>query len=337
MKKITSLLLVLLLVFGLSACSQEPEAASEEEVEEVTEEVVEIAPPQIEEIRGVTVPDFAVMVNGIKVDNVMMADYPTYSMDATSVNSAGTVSTTNYVGFSITDIFDAASLSEDYIWMEAAADDGYTITLTGDMVTADSTLLAVSKNGEQFKTSPWLAPGDSQTTGDYLKGMVSILVNTSESAPEGIDNTMAEAGETAELSEEAPELADRTDKVTFEDFSFKVNGQEVTNETLEGQSIYKVSVNTESKDGSISEATYTGYKLIDVLAACGVSDYTSITAIANDGYEAELSEEQASSEYTIVAIEKDKETGEDGTIWLAPTLETSSNKYSKLVVEILAE
>ena len=92
-----------------------------------------------------------------------------------------------------------------------------------------------------------------------------------------------------------------------------------------------------NKNGNASEATYTGYKLIDVLAAVGITEYTTVKAIANDGYESELTAEQATSEYTLIAIEKDKELGEDGTIWVAPCLETSSSEYCKLVVEIVAE
>jgi len=111
----------------------------------------------------------------------------------------------------------------------------------------------------------------------------------------------------------------------------------VTNATLEGQRIYKVSVNVVNKNGNASEASYTGYKLIDVLAALGITVYTTVKVIANDGYESELTAEQAASEYTLIAIEKDKETGEDGTIWVAPCMETSSSAYCKLVVEIIAE
>ena len=111
----------------------------------------------------------------------------------------------------------------------------------------------------------------------------------------------------------------------------------MTNANLEGLHIYKVSVFVTNKKGETSEVGYTGYKLIDVLAALGITDYTSVKAIANDGYESELTAEQAVSEYTIIAIEKDKETGEDGTIWVAPCLETSSSAYCKLVVEIVAE
>ena len=126
-------------------------------------------------------------------------------------------------------------------------------------------------------------------------------------------------------------------KERTDDFCFKVNGQDVTNADLEGLHIYKVSVSVTNKKGETSEVGYTGYKLIDVLAACGITEYTAVKVVANDGYESELTAEQAVSEYTIVAIEKDKETGEDGTIWVAPCLETSSSAYCKLVVEIIAE
>ena len=339
MKKILSLILVLALALSLVACGTAP--AETTGAPETTAPAATNPAPVAEEVKGVTIPEFAIMINGVKVDNVMMAAYPTYSVTAFSINSSGTESTTTYVGFAMTDVLAAAGLTENYIWLEATADDGYAIEVTGEIVTASTTLLAITKNGEQFKTAPWFAPCGSETTGDYLKNMVSILVNTTEGKPEGIDNTLVEEADPTEAPAdepaEAPELSDKTDKVTFADFCFKVNGQEVTNATLEGQRIYKVSVNVVNKNGNASEASYTGYKLIDVLAALGITDYTTVKVIANDGYESELTAEQAASEYTLIAIEKDKETGEDGTIWVAPCLETSSSAYCKLVVEIIAE
>ena len=339
MKKILSMILVLTLALSLVACGTAP--AETTGAPETTAPAATNPAPVAEEVKGVTIPEFAIMINGVKVDNVMMAAYPTYSVTAFSINSSGTESTTTYVGFAMTDVLAAAGLTENYIWLEATADDGYAIEVTGEIVTASTTLLAITKNGEQFKTAPWFAPCGSETTGDYLKNMVSILVNTTEGKPEGIDNTLVEETDPTEAPAdepaEAPELSDKTDKVTFADFCFKVNGQEVTNATLEGQRIYKVSVNVVNKNGNASEASYTGYKLIDVLAALGITDYTTVKVIANDGYETELTAEQAASEYTLIAIEKDKELGEDGTIWVAPCLETSSSAYCKLVVEIIAE
>ena len=339
MKKILSMILALVLVMSLAACGGAPAETTAPKADETTTPAETRPTPVAEEVKGVTIPAFAIMINGVKVDNNMMASYPTYSVVTNTVNSSGTASTTTYVGFAMTDVFKAAGLTENYIWLEATADDGYAINVSGEIVTAPTTLLAVTKNGEQFKTAPWFAPCGSGTTGDYLKNMVSILVNTTDSKPEGIDNTMKEeTPDTTEANDApagAPELSDKTDKVTFDAFSFKVNGKEVTNATLEGLHIYKVSVNVTNKKGETSEVSYTGYKLIDVLAACGVTEYTTVKVVANDGYETELTAEQATSEYTIVAIEKDKELGEDGTIWIAPCLETSSSAYCKLVVEII--
>ena len=341
MKKALSLILVLVLVLALCACGQSapnpapetsaPPAQSEEPTPAESEEP---AGPVAEEVRGVTIPAFSVTVNGVAVDNEMMAAYPVYSVEATSVNSSGTESTSTYIGFAMADVLDAAGLTDAYIWLEATADDGYAATFTGDIM-ANTTLLAISCNGSQFKSGPWFAPCSSGTTGDYLKGCVSILVNTVEGAPEIAAPAEGE-GEAAEgeleLTGEAPDKQDKTDKVTFGDFSFLVNGTAVTNADLEGLSIYKITVVTENSKGALSEATYTGYVLADVLNKLGLSG--TVKAVADDGYENELSDELAASEYTLIAIEKDKETGENGTVWVAPCTETSSKSYAKNVVEL---
>lgn len=142
---------------------------------------------------------------------------------------------------------------------------------------------------------------------------------------------------TAPAAESLPEIQDKTDKVKFADFKFKVNGTEVTNATLAGLHIYKISVKTVNSKGNPGEATYGGYRLSDVLEACGLKNVTKVTAIADDGYTSELDAALINSEYTLVAIEKDKETGKNGTIWLAPCSETVSGSYCKLVVELKAE
>ena len=321
MKKFISLLLVAMLVFALCACGNTPAENGNDSA--------------AKEVKGVTVPEFAVMVNGVKVDQNMMAEYPLYEVKATSTNSAGTESTVTYVGFAMKDVLTAAGLTESYVWLEATADDGYTVTFEGD-IAANTTLLAITKDGEQFKGAPWFAPCTSETTGAYLKGCVGILVNTEAGAPEGVSNDVNAAdGDKGELG--VPDKQDKTDKVKFDAFSFKVNGKEVTNDTLKDLHIYKVAVTTENSKGEKVEAKYTGYVLADVLKACGVENYTTVKAVANDGYENVLTADQAASEFTVVAIEKDKELGEDGTVWVAPCTETSAKSYAKLVVEIVAE
>ncbi len=143
----------------------------------------------------------------------------------------------------------------------------------------------------------------------------------------------------ADAPEGAPEIKDATDKVTFEAFSFMVNGQEVTNETLKDCPIYKITVETINSKGNAKEATYGGYAIKDVLKAAGCEDATKINVKCNDGHESdtpyEITEENAP--YILVAIEKNKELGEDGTVWLAPCLEETSEYYSKLVTELVVE
>lgn len=335
MKKRLTVLLVVLLALSLCACAQETVEAP---VPTPTAEPAAQAPaPVAEEVRGVTVPAFTVSVNGKAIDNTIMAAYPVYSVQASSINSSGTASTTTYAGFKLSDVLAAAGLTENYIWLEASADDGYAITFTDAEVFADTTLLAVTNDGSPFAAAPWFAPCANTTTGNYLKNCVSILVNTVEGKPEVEQAPATEETAPAETAAGLPEISDRTDKVTFEPYAFKVNGMEVTNETLAGLSIYKISVNTVNKKGETEESGYTGYKLLDVLTACGVAAPKSVKAIANDGYESALAAELIESDYTLVAIEMDKETGEDGTIWLAPCSETEKSAYCKLVVEIIAE
>ncbi len=337
-KKILSLLLALCLMFAFAACKKaEKETPAGEEASIVSEEASIISDVTAEEVKGVTVPEFTISVNGISVDNNALAAYPLYSVNATSTNSAGTESTVNFVGFALSDVAKAAGLNEEYIWAEASADDGYTVTYTGSELMANTTLLAITRDGSQFKSSPWFAPCTSVTTGDYLKGCVSLLLNTTEGKPDIGGNGAAGEGSGLTLTGEAPEKLDRTDKVTFSDFSFKVNDTEITNAALEGLNIYKITVVTENKNGELSESTYTGYVLSDVLKAAGIDSYASVKAVANDGYESELSADQAASEYTLVAIEKDKETGEGGTIWVAPCSESASKSYCKGVTQIVAE
>jgi len=315
MKKYLSLILALLLVFALCACGNNADGADEGDVE-------------LKEAVGVTIPAFTLYVGDKTVTDADMAAYPVYEVSATSTNSSGTESTCVYVGFSFKDVLEVAGITE-FTTVKAVASDGYEVEVSAEMALKADTLIAISKDGEQMKDGPWFAPCSSETTGDYNKGVVAI-------AFDGASVDVANLGGGSEGGEAtgAGELADKTDKVQFDGFSFKVNGTEVTNATLEGLHIYKMEVSVENSKGEVVTASYTGFKLVDVLEALGITDYTTVTVVANDGYEVELTEEYATSDLTLIAIEKDKELGEDGTIWVAPGLSTSSGDYCKLVVEL---
>ncbi len=315
MKKIIALLMALMLLVGIVGCGKKETSTKDEAI---TAEVV----------TDVEIPEFSVLVNGTEITDKAMASCTVYSVQTHTVNSTGTEDNRVYVGYTISDILAAAGITGGYTTVEAAADDGYTISYDASTAAQPTTLLAVIRDGEAFKKGPWFAPCSSGASGDFLKNVASLGVDAEAVLPENKEDETP--------SDSLPEIQDKTDKVSFGDFSFLVNGKEVTNETLSGLSIYKISVNVENSKGVVSEATYTGYRLSDVLTACGVSDHTSVTAVADDGYESIIDKETAESEYTLLAIEKDKETGKGGTVWVAPCKETTSGKYIKLVVELKA-
>lgn len=64
---------------------------------------------------------------------------------------------------------------------------------------------------------------------------------------------------------------------------------------------------TTTKNDETTTRTYTGVKLADILAAVGVSEYSSITVVAADEVTAEYSQELAMADDTILAWEQDGE------------------------------
>lgn len=299
MKKILCVILAALMLISLAACSSGPKT--------------KVADASV-------LPEFSVPVNDKVITNETMAEYRVYSITVTTVNSQGTETTYTYVGYKLSDIIAAAGITE-YITVQATANDGYMLDYTV-AIEDSTTIVAFLRNDEP---GVWVAPCSSKTSGDYLKNVESIT--TDGYVPK--EDTSAPTGG-------LPEIQDKTDKVEFGAFNFLLNGEEVTNETLAGLSIYKITVTVTNSKGNTSEVTYTGYKLADVLDACGVTYFDRVIAVANDGYESKIDKETALSEYTLLAIEKDKETGEEGTVWVAPCESTTSGDYVKLVVEIKA-
>ncbi|MCL1830850.1 MAG: hypothetical protein FWG21_05410 [Oscillospiraceae bacterium] len=340
-KRFLALMLAIMLLISLTfvSCKKEEEPEQEKPtVVETTKPADETPVPEnnsaLEEVKGVTIPAFELFINGVSVTQDTMAAYPVYSVAATSVNSTGTESTSIYIGFSFLDLLDAAGLKEQYVWLQVVADDGYAVTLTGAEVMEETNMIAMTKDGSPYAVAPWFAPCSNPVTGNYLKNAVSILLNTVESAPD-MSHTMS--SNDAQDAEGLPEIQYRTDKVEFAPYCFKINGQDVTNETLEGLRIYKIAPIVTNNKGETEERNYTGYNLMDVLNAVGVGDATNVKAVANDGFESVLTEEMINSEYTLIAIEFEKEVGEDGTVWIAPCAQTTAGSYVKLVVNIIVE
>ena len=322
MKKVLSVLMMFSCLFMLFSCTGKAQNITSRE-------------SVLEEVKGVTIPKFNVSINGNVITNEDLAEYPIYKSQVTSVNSSGTETTVNYIGFRFVDALEKAGLSGKTNYIEAIADDGYSVVYEAKRK-PENMLIAISKDGSQFKKSPWFCPCDSDTTGEFLQGLTSILVNDKNEKPNAMSNKNTE-NVSADTTLNPPDKLDRTDKVTFEAFKFKVAGKEVANEDLAGLSIYKITCDALNSKDAVITSTYTGFVLKDVLNKLGVDLNKKITAVANDGYKVELTKEQVNSEYTLVAIEKDKELGKDGTIWLAPCEEDRTKKYASNVVEITVE
>lgn len=322
MKKVLAVLLAMIMVFSFAACGGKSDGGKKDDTPAKDELLVEK--------KGVTIPAFEIKVGGVKITNEEMADYPIYEASVTSTNSSGTTSTVVYIGFKVNDAVKAAGLEGTAGKLTATADDGYAVEIENGA--SENNMIAISKDGTQFKSFPWFIPCDSETTGDQLKGCAKIEIEGMK-APAGADGSDPNAQQSAELA--PPDKQDKTDKMkdSLPDFNLKIDGNPVTKADLEGLSIYKIAVQVLNKKGEVVDHTYAGFILSDVLDKLGISA-GSIKIVANDGYESELGGAMVKNEFTMIAVECDKEAGEDGTVWIAPCSSNESNAYSKLVVEI---
>lgn len=319
MKKL--LVLLLMFMFILSGCSPKKE---EEKVDET-----------ITEVSDVVVPEFKVKICGAKITEKEMEKYPLYKVHASSVNSSGTAHEVDYVGYRFKDFLEVIQFEGDANKATIICTDGYQTDYEGDL-RADEVLIAITKDGETFKDGPWFAPCNSETTGDYAQDLEKIEISDFTS-PLASNKSEEKKEETKEIAfPQDPISEDKTDKITFGDFSFKINGQVITNEDLDGLKIFRNTVVTKNSKEVISQSKYSGYVLKDVLDKIEI-DATKVKAIAADGYENELASELIDNPLTIIAIEKDKEVGKDGTVWLAPCSENVSGSYAKEVIELIVE
>ena len=287
-----------------------------------------------EKVESFNTPEFSITVNGVEVTQANVVGFPMYSAKATTMTLTGSEMVMEYEGFCLKDIFRAAGLTGKYIWMEAKASDGYIVKFTGDIIMDETTLLAMKKDGSEFLMAPWLAPCLDTSAANYVKEVVSILVNTTNGPP-ALSGTPATSGTPG--SDNPTETPGSTDSKEFRPFAFSVNGQKVTNETLKNLSTYEFTVTVTRNDGSTVVENYAGYRLYDVLALFGAEHAANVDVVASDGYKTSLPGGTVVAEDTLVAIEKDGEPGEGGTVWIAPCGQSSAKSYARLVLEITAE
>lgn len=336
MKKSLLILLALMLMLSLTACggtSSNPPAMAPSASEG----------PAAQEVTGIDVPAFKVFINGIEITHQAMAAYPLYSVDATSTNTYGTETTINYVGYSIADVLKAAELEEDYLWLQGVASDGYTITLSDDMVLDKTTLLAITQDGAPFPHSPWLAPCRSKVTPDYLRAVDYILVNTTAgppdiAAPSG-DDTDVSRVENHDETEPRPAVSATDDSDTV---VLTITGDGVSGETTWTLARLKtltdgyreITYSTTNNWPTRGHITAHGVSLPHLLRQAGILDSAaSFKLKALDGYQAVITREQMFGE--MYSYTNHSASGSSGQVVAEPLVSWAWSENGKVQPENL--
>ena len=191
MRKILFLIITVFLITGQTACGNvapqhesppaaessvaegnlteaETSAAEENPVKETGDEPVAVR------VEGIDIPEFSFMVNETKITENDMAFYPVYSVETTSTNTYGTTTTRVYVGYAISDILEAAGITETFSTLVTLADDGYMVSVKKEIAMKPTTLAAISEDGKFFKKGLWFAPCVSDVSPDYLRDLTLV-------------------------------------------------------------------------------------------------------------------------------------------------------------------
>ena len=89
-----------------------------------------------------------------------------------------------------------------------------------------------------------------------------------------------------------------------------------------------------NKNGDTTTSKYTGVKLSDILSAVGVSDFSTLTIAASDGYSADYDKDLAMKDDTILAWAQDgKPINSDPPLQMTPKTGTG-NQFVKQVNKI---
>jgi len=157
MKKLLLLIISIILIAGLAACGNS-------------------GGPAAAKVDGVEIPPFSFMVEDQEITDAVMAAYPVYSVETTSTNTYGTTTTRVYIGYAVSDVLEAAGITETFSTLVTLADDGYTVSVSRDVAMKPTTLIAISEDGKVFKKGPWFAPCVSDVSPDYLRDLALITL-----------------------------------------------------------------------------------------------------------------------------------------------------------------
>lgn len=117
-------------------------------------------------------------------------------------------------------------------------------------------------------------------------------------------------------------------------FTMEINGTEFTQDDAVDLEYVTKDVQKTTKDGTMKDHQYSGYQVDALLKAAGITDYSSVTVEAADGYAGEITAEQAQLDTTLFGLAK---TDEELTTDEIPTLVVDgegSNIWVKGIVKV---
>lgn len=139
-------------------------------------------------------------------------------------------------------------------------------------------------------------------------------------------------------SEVSPEVS--PEAFGIPEFSLAIEGvenvPEFTNINARQLEIKELATSVTNKNGETTESVYTGVLLKDLLAEIGVTDLTTLTIEASDGYQVKYDKAMAFSDDVIVGWLKDGKPMENNQIDISPAKaggKTLAKMAEKLIVE----
>ena len=168
------------------------------------------------------------------------------------------------------------------------------------------------------KDSPQSAPLPEQTSPPPTAESPKEEVLAGDSKPEetGALQFPGSVGE--------PELVEG---IEIPEFSFTIQGTIITHADMAAFPVYSVETTSTNTHGTTTTRIYIGYAVSDALAAAGVtSRFSSLEAVADDGYAVKVSYEVAMAPTTLLAFSEDGKMAKYG-LWFAPCGSNVSPDY----------
>lgn len=220
----------------------------------------------------------------------------------------------NQVGIALDDLIGALGLEGDtYIF---TAKDGYSAEIGKENLKDGIITKSESEGYEQYN----LIFNDSLPCSNNIDELLMIEVEASDAVKE----TVSESGNFGEWEITVEGLSDGS-------FVFSSQKAESNLDLIELQATMV------KQDNSETEQLWKGYRLLDILSFLHVEDFNSITAVASDGYEVELSKEQV-NEDTILGIELDgQRLSDESNLVQLVNKNTPSSKWVKGIAKIIVK